>query len=87
MPFLVELNLHVCLIHGTSHRLTHPPLLCSVENEDKVRALIDSQKRHHKRHPIHKRKGADGGPGTSADDTASELLALKDLYRRDSGTC
>ena len=52
-----------------------------MEEMAKVTALIDSQQKRHKRHPIHKRKGSDRLDGDQ------QLLALRDLYDRegDSG--
>ena len=73
-------------MNGSFHRsfvLTWPPLAApsSMEEMAKVTALIDSQQKRHKRHPIHKRKGSDRLDGDQ------QLLALKDLYERegDSG--
>ena len=59
------------------------PSRYSMEEMAKVTALIDSQQKRHKRHPIHKGKGSDRLDGDQ------QLLALKDLYGRegDSGQC
>ncbi|KAF0306787.1 putative lysine-specific demethylase 4B [Amphibalanus amphitrite] len=62
-----------------ANRPTHADVVCNKSTEEmaKVTALIDSQQKRHKRHPIHKRKGSDRLEGDQ------QLLALSDLYERD----
>ncbi|XP_043240516.1 proline-rich protein 36-like, partial [Amphibalanus amphitrite] len=62
-----------------ANRPTHADVVCNKSTEEmaKVTALIDSQQKRHKRHPIHKRKGSDRLEGDQ------QLLALGDLYERE----